>query len=85
MANQEGTPKRGISRRQFLTLAGAGAVVGAVVLFATRNKGISGLLKTTQGATKTNQATAGKYITTRTTASPLTSQSFFQRLFGGKL
>lgn len=92
MANQEGTGKRGISRRQFLTLAGAGAVVGAVLLFATRNKGISGLLKATSGnqAARVNQATAGKRITTRSQVSssqvsPLTSQSFFSRLFGGKL
>ena len=87
MADHEGKGKRGISRRQFLTLAGAGAVVGAVVLFATRNKGISGLLKATSGnqAAQTNRATSGKYITSRSQVSPLTSQSFFSRLFGGKL
>ena len=87
MANQEGTRKRVISRRQFLTLAGAGAVVGAVVLFATRNKGISGLLKTASGnqTAQPNRATSVKYITTKTSVSPLTSQSFFSRLFGGKL
>ena len=88
MADQEGTRKRVISRRQFLTLAGAGAVVGAVVLFATRNKGISGLLKTASGnqTAQANRATSGKYITpTKTSVSPLTSQSFFSRLFGGKL
>lgn len=84
MADQEGSPKRLISRRQFITLAGAGAVVGAVILFATRNKGISGLLKNTTGA-QTNRATAGKYITSRAQVSPLTSQTFFQRLFGGRL
>lgn len=83
MANQEGGQKRVISRRQFLTLAGAGAVVGAVLLFATRNKGVSGLLKTS--GSQTNQATAGKYVTTRTASSPLTSPSFFSKLFGGKL
>ncbi len=83
MAEQEGTPKRLMSRRQFMTLAGAGAVVGAVLLFATRNKGISGLLKTGSAA-PTNQATAGKYITTRSQTNALTSQSFLSRLFGGK-
>ncbi len=83
MAEQQGTPKRLYSRRQFLSLAGAGAMVGAVILLATRNKGLSGLLKTGSG-TQANQATAGKFITTRTATSPLTSQSFFQRLFGGK-
>ncbi len=83
MADQEGSPKRLISRRQFITLAGAGAVVGAVILFATRNKGISGLLKTSN-ATPANKATTGKYITSRSpvTSSPLTSQSFFERVFG---
>ncbi len=84
MATPEAPQKRLYSRRQFLTLAGAGAVVGAVVLFATRNKGISGLLKTSSTA-PTNRATAGKLVTTRVSPSPLTSQSFFQRLFGGKL
>jgi hypothetical protein len=84
MAVPIGPQKRLLSRRQFLTLAGAGAVVGAFILFATKNKGISGLLKTNAG-TQTNQATAGKFVTTRTATSPLTSQSFFQRLFGGKL
>lgn len=84
MAEQQGTQKRGISRRQFLTLAGAGAVVGAVVLFATQNKGISGLVKGVTGS-QTNQATAGKYIMARTPNTPVTSQSFFSRLFGGRL
>ncbi len=83
MAGQEGAPKRLISRRQFLTLAGAGAVVGAVLLFATKNKGISGLLKTGTNSQQT-QATAGKFISSRTANSPLTSQSFFSKLFGGK-
>lgn len=84
MADQQGTQKRVISRRQFLTLAGAGAVVGAVILFATRNKGISGLLRGVTGS-QANQATAGKYIMARTPNTPVTSQSFFSRLFGGKL
>ncbi len=83
MAEQEGTPKRLMSRRQFMTLAGAGAVVGAFLLFATRNKGISGLLRTNSGS-QTNQATAGKFITTRSQTGALTSQSFFSRIFGGK-
>ncbi len=90
MANPEGTQKKGISRRQFITLAGAGAVVGAVVLLATRNKGISGLFKSTTGSqnatgSQTNRATAGKYITTRPQSTTLSTQSFFSRLFGGKL
>ncbi len=84
MANAEGAQKKGISRRQFITLAGAGAVVGAVILLATRNKGISGLLKGVTG-TQANQATAGKYIMARTPNTPVTSQSFFSKLFGGKL
>ena len=83
MAEQQGRPKRLYSRRQFLTLAGAGAVVGAVILFATRNKGISGLFKTSTAPAK--PATSGKFVTSRSAGSPLTSQSFFQRLFGGKL
>ncbi len=81
MANQEATPKRGISRRQFLTLAGAGAVFGALILAATRSKGISGLLKTTQG-TQVTQATAGKRIVTPAQSS---GPSLLQRILGGKL
>lgn len=84
MADQEGTQKRVMSRRQFLTLAGVGAAVGAALLFATRNKGISGLLKAPSGS-QTNQATAGKYIMARTPNTPAPSESFFSRLFGGKL
>ena len=82
MADQEGTEKRGLSRRQFLTLAGAGAVVGAFILLATRNKGLSGILKTSAGS-QVSQATAGKRISTRSTSSSLLSTSFLQRLFGG--
>lgn len=83
MAGQEAPQKRLYSRRQFLTLAGAGAVVGAVILFATKNKGISGLLKTS--STQPNQATAGRYVSTQQMTGALSSQSFFQKLFGGKL
>lgn len=84
MADSEGTQKRTFSRRQFVTLAGAGAVVGALVLYATKNKGLSGILKTA-GSSQTNQATAGKVITTRGSTSPLNGTSFLQRLFGGRL
>ncbi len=87
MAAQQAEPKRGMSRRQFLTLAGAGAVVGAFILFATRSKGISGLLKTSSQPAnpQTNRATAGRYISTRTASSPVTSQSFLSKLLDGKL
>ncbi|HYM38923.1 MAG TPA: twin-arginine translocation signal domain-containing protein [Thermoplasmata archaeon] len=81
MATEADTKGRGISRRQFLTLAGAGAVVGAVILAATRQKGIQGLLKSATGS-QTSQATAGKII--RTPSQP-TGPSFLQRLLGGKL
>ena len=81
MADQEG--KRGpmMSRRKFLTLAGAGAVFGALVLAATRSKGVQNLLKTTSTNRTTNQATAGKYITT---AAQPAAPSLLQRLLGGK-
>lgn len=84
MATQQGTPRRGISRRQFLTLAGAGAIVGAVILAATQNKGLQGLLKaaSTNRTNQANQATAGKYITTSATPA---GPSILQKLFGGKL
>ena len=81
MATEPGTQGRGISRRQFLTLAGAGAVVGAVILAATRQKGIQGLIKSAAG-TQTNQATAGKVIRTAASSS---GPSLLQRLLGGKL
>lgn len=80
MATQDGVRGRVISRRQFLTLAGAGAIVGAFILAATQKKGVQGLLKAAT-APQTNRATEGKYITT--TATP-PGPSVFQRLFGGK-
>ncbi len=81
MATDAVTKGRGLSRRQFLTLAGAGAVVGALIIAATRNKGLSSLLKAPASA-QTNQATAGKFI--RTASQPATP-SLLQRLLGGKL
>ncbi len=84
MAAPEAPQKRLYSRRQFLTLAGAGAVVGAFILFATRNKGISGLLKTNSG-TQTTQVAPGRFASTRQATGAVSSQSFFQKLFGGKL
>ncbi len=81
MDSQEAAPKRGFSRRQFLTLAGAGAMFGALIVAATRNKGVSGLLKATQG-TQVNQATAGKRITA---AAQPSSPSLLQRILSGKL
>ena len=80
MTTQQGTRTREISRRQFLTLAGAGAVVGAFILAATQKKGLQGLVKAAS-TNRTNQATAGKYITT---ASTPTGPSILQRLFGGQ-
>ncbi len=81
MASDQGSKGRGLSRRQFLTLAGVGALVGAVVLAATKSKGLQSLIKTPAN-TQTNQATAGKFIRT---ASPTTQPSLLQRLLGGKL
>ncbi len=81
MTGEEGSKGRGISRRQFLTLAGVGAVVGAVIVAATRQSGLQGLLKSASGS-QANQATAGKII--RTTSQP-TGPSLVQRLLGGKL
>jgi hypothetical protein len=81
MAASEAPPKRTISRRQFLTLAGAGAVFGALVLAATRQKGVASLLKATTPQ-KSNQATAGKYITT---SAPRSGPSLLQRFLSGKL
>ena len=82
MATETSTQGRGISRRQFLTLAGVGAVVGAVVLAATRQKGIQGLIKSATSGAPTNQATAGKFIRT---AAPASAPSWLQRILGGKL
>lgn len=84
MATQEGAPRPGISRRKFLTLAGAGAIVGAVVLAAAQKKSLQGLVKaaTTNRTNQPNQATAGKYITTSATPA---GPSILQRIFGGKI
>lgn len=87
----EDLPRKGrsFSRREFLTLAGAGAVVGAFILMATQQKGIRGLLNSATSPrtnsrtnTGTNAATAGKFIQ----AGPqLGSTSWLQRILGGKL
>ncbi len=82
MAAQEGTTNRGMSRRKFLTLAGAGAVFGALVIAATRQGGVQSLLKATSTSRTQSQATAGKTI--RTHAQPA-SPSFFRKLLGGKI
>lgn len=81
MSTLAGTTGRSISRRQFLSLAGAGAVVGALILAATQKKGLQGILKTVSSG-PTNQATAGKFIRT---SAPAAGPSFLQRLLGGKL
>ncbi len=80
MANDP--PKtRNWSRREFLTLAGAGAVVGALVLALSKPKGVQGLLKSTVGR-QTNPATAGKFIQT---SAPAAAPSWLEKLLGGKL
>lgn len=71
-----------MSRRKFLTLAGAGAVFGALVIAATRQKGVQGLLKATSINKTPGQATAGKTI--MTSAQPA-GPTFLQKLLGGKL
>lgn len=81
MATDQGAQRRGFSRRQFLTLAGAGALVGALIFAATRGKGVQGLIKSVTNA-PANRATAGKVI--QTTA-PAAGPSLLTRLLGGKL
>jgi hypothetical protein len=71
-----------MSRRRFLTLAGAGAVFGAVILVATRQKGIQEALKAAMNGPATNRATAGKVI--MTPGQPA-SPTLLQKLLGGKL
>ena len=82
MATEGDATHRGMSRRKFLTLAGAGAMFGALVIAATRQKGVQGLLKTASAPRPQNQATAGKTILTP--AQPA-GPSLLQRLLGGKL
>jgi uncharacterized membrane protein len=82
MAAPEGNTNRGMSRRKFLTLAGAGAVFGALVIAATRQKGVQGILKASTTNRTTNQATAGKTIMTN--AQPA-GPSLLQKILGGKL
>lgn len=81
MATDPGSQRRAFSRREFLTLAGAGALVGALILAATRGKGVQGLIKSVTSA-PVNRATAGKVV--QTTA-PASGPSFLTRLLGGKL
>ncbi len=89
MADGEAPKRRSFSRREFLTLAGVGAVVGAVVVLATRQSGIRGLVGSVTNPrtnstprTGTNAATAGKFIQ----AGPqLPQTSWLQRILGGKL
>ncbi len=85
MAAQEGKPGRAMSRRQFLTLAGAGAVFGALILAATRQKGVQGILKATSTNRTSNPATAGKVIRTSVPNAQPVAPSLLQRLLGGKL
>lgn len=71
-----------MSRRKFLTLAGAGAVFGALIVAATRQKGVQGLLKATSTNKTQSQATAGKTIMTSTQPA---GPTLLQKLLGGKL
>lgn len=89
MAENQPQQRRTFSRREFLTLAGAGAAVGAFILMATQKNGIRGLLnsatnpRTNSGtSTGTNAATTGKFIRT---GPQLTGTTWLQRLLGGKL
>ncbi len=89
MAENQPRNGRTFSRRQFLTLAGAGAAVGAFILMATNQKGVRGLLNTVTNpksnsgtGTGTSAATAGKVIRT---GPQLTGTSWLQRLLSGKL
>ncbi|HII39908.1 MAG TPA: hypothetical protein HA326_01670 [Thermoplasmata archaeon] len=84
MTADVGATDRGMSRRKFLTLAGAGAVFGALVIAATRQKGVQGILKATSTNRTTNQATAGKTIMTSGSAQPA-GPTFLQKLLSGKL
>ncbi len=81
MATEPGAPHRSMSRRQFLTLAGAGALVGALILAATRGKGVQGLVKSVTNA-PVNRATAGKVVQTN---APAAGPSLLTKLLGGKL
>ena len=82
MAGADASTNRGMSRRRFLTLAGAGAVFGALVIAATRQKGVQTLLKATSTNRTQTQATAGKTILT---AAQPSGPTFLQKLLGGKL
>ncbi len=82
MVEPQRPTNRGMSRRRFLTLAGAGAVFGALVIAATRQKGVQSLLKATSTNRTQNPATAGKTIMTATQPA---GPTFLQKLLGGKL
>lgn len=82
MAGQEGSRGSEMSRRKFLTLAGVGAVFGALVYATMRQGGVQNVIKTASTNLSPNKATAGKRITT---AVPPPGPSLLQKLLSGKL
>ena len=69
-----------MSRRQFLTIAGAAAALGAVIFAASRSKAGQSLLKPAQPSQP--QQAQGPYVKA---ASEATTTSWLSKLLGGKL
>ena len=80
MREDRGEGRRGLSRRQFLTIAGAAAALGAVVFAASRSKAGQRLLKPAQPS-QPHQAQE-PYVRV---ASQVTTTSWLSKLFRGKL
>lgn len=71
---------RGLSRRQFLTIAGAAAALGAVVFAASRSKAGQSLLKPAQPSQP--QQTQGPYVKA---PGQVTTTSWLSKLLGGRI
>ncbi|MEK6988314.1 MAG: twin-arginine translocation signal domain-containing protein [Candidatus Thermoplasmatota archaeon] len=78
MAEETGEGKRGLNRRQFLTITGAAAALGAVIFASSRSKATQSLLKPTQQA----QQIQGRYVKV---PGKVTTTSWLSKLLGGKL
>lgn len=84
MAEEAGEGKRGLSRRQFLTITGAAAALGAVIFATSRSKAAQNLLKPAQQPQP--QQVQGRYVKVpgRVTTTSTTT-SWLSQLLGGKL
>lgn len=79
MSEETGEGKRGLNRRQFLTITGAAAALGAVIFATSRSKASQNLLKPAQQSQP--QQVQGRYVKV---PSQVTTTSWLSKLLGGK-